>query len=181
MLFSGGPQCSLICCQSIPAFQAVYGPKPAQLPTAAARVRLRSSRRTEDAPLVSHAAGQARGSTWPCTVQGDWEEAERFFRESRESRQMARRGSGGESDPQFAATLANLAQMLRLQRRYQEAEPMYREVCLCILTAGLVLAPRCTDTSSGPATPPLTLTKHSGIGCVHCSSLNCLSACCNVY
>ena len=65
-------------------------------------------------------------------MQGDWREAERFFRESM---QLARRGFG-ESDPHFAATLVNLAEFLRLQRRYQEAEPMYREVCVCNLPVG---------------------------------------------
>ena len=65
-------------------------------------------------------------------MQGDRKEAERFFRESM---QLARRGFG-ESDPHFAATLVNLAEFLRLQRRHQEAEPMYREVCLCSLPVG---------------------------------------------
>ena len=65
-------------------------------------------------------------------MQGDWREAEAFFRESS---QLARQGFG-DSDPHFAATLVNLAEFLRVQRRYQEAEPLYREVGLCVSPVG---------------------------------------------
>lgn len=77
--------------------------------------------------------------------------------------QLARQGFG-ESDPHFAATLGNLGGILQLQRRYQEAEPMYREVRLCLVPMGLCVALRCTYTCRGPAIPSLTSTKQSGIG-----------------
>ena len=105
-------------------------------------------------------------------MQRDWKEAERFFRESME---LARRGFG-ESDPHFAATLVNLAEFLRLQRRYQEAEPLYREVCLYHHPMGRrvwmhVCLRKATQSSAD-------ITKQSGIGhVIHCS---CLSACCHV-
>ena len=85
-------------------------------------------------------------------MQGDLEEAERF---SRESMQLARRGIG-ESSP-FAVTLFNLAEFLRLQGRHQEAEPMYREVRLCVISiGGSALRCICMCACTGPPIPLLT-------------------------
>ena len=67
------------------------------------------------------------------TLQGRTEEAERYF-----VRALAAAKAGfGECDPHVAAASNNLAELLRLQRRFADAAPLYEQVRL--MTASMLL------------------------------------------
>ena len=64
--------------------------------------------------------------------QGRQAEAEAYLRRALEA---ARRGFGAD-DPHVASACNNLGELYRLQRRYDEAEPLYREARVFVVCEG---------------------------------------------